>query len=80
MRRSTLIWLGLAVGIAGCASMGLNPAQQQAEAAFKDCQRTAPTANLGEIYEDGRLSFSARPGDYNRMIQCLTEKHGYKFQ
>jgi hypothetical protein len=80
MRGSAVIWLSLAVGFSGCASPGLNPAQQRAEAAFKDCQRTAATAQLNELREDGNMSFTARPGDYQRMIQCLTEKHGYKFQ
>jgi hypothetical protein len=70
----------LAVGFSGCASPGLNPAQQQAVAAFKDCQRTAATANVIEVYEDGRFVFTARPDDNQRMLQCLAEKHGYKYQ
>lgn len=81
MMRSTVVCLSLALGFSGCASPGLNPAQQRAEAMFKDCQRTAPTAALIEIYEDGRFSFTAGyPDDYQRMTQCLTEKHGYRFQ
>jgi hypothetical protein len=78
MMRSAAVVLSLAVGAAGCASLGLNPAQERAYGAFKDCQGVAPTAQLGELLEDGRFSFTARPGDYQRMIQCL--KHGYQFQ
>jgi hypothetical protein len=80
MMRSAAVVLSLAVGAAGCASLGLNPAQERAYGAFKDCQGVAPTAQLGELLEDGRFSFTARPGDYQRMIQCLKEKHGYQFQ
>jgi hypothetical protein len=47
---------------------------------FKDCQTLSPTAQLGEITEAGGISFTARPGDYQRMTRCLDEKHGYKFQ
>jgi hypothetical protein len=79
MRRSAVIWLSL-VGFSGCASPGLNPAQERAYGAFKDCQSVAATAQLGELREDGTLSFTARPGDYQRMLQCLDERHGYKFQ
>jgi len=80
MRGSAVIWILLAVGVSGCASPSLNSAQQQAVAAFKDCQRTAVTADLIEIYEDGRFVFTARPDDNERMLQCLAEKHGYKHQ
>lgn len=80
MRGSAVIWIFLAVGFSGCASPGLNPVQQQAVGAFKDCQRTATTANVVEIYEDGRFVFTARPDDNQRMLQCLSDKHGYKFQ
>ena len=69
-----------AIWLVGCATPNLNPAQERAYAAFNDCQRLSPTAQLGEITEAGGISFTARPGDYQRMIQCLGEKHGYKFQ
>ena len=75
-----MIWIFLAVGFSGCASPGLNPVQQQAGGAVKECRRTATTANVVEIYEDGRCVFTARPDDNQRMLQCLTDKHGYKFQ
>ena len=45
------------------ATPNLNPAQERAYAAFKDCQRLSPTAQLGEITEAGGLSFTARPGE-----------------
>ena len=61
MRGSAVIWIFLAVGFSGCASPGLNPAQQQAVGAFKDCQRTATTANVVEIYEDGRFRVHGSP-------------------
>jgi hypothetical protein len=80
MTGSAMIWILLAVGVSGCASPSLNSAQQQAVAAFKDCQRTAVTADLIEIYEDGRFVFTARPDDNERMLQCLAERHGYKHE
>ena len=76
--RSTVVFLSLILGCAGCASPGLNPEQQRAVAAFNDCQAVAPTANVIEIYGDGRFVYTARPGDKERMLECLTEKHGYK--
>ncbi len=78
MMRSTVVCLSLVLGFSGCASPEPNPAQQRAEAAFRDCQRTAASANVVEIYEDGRFTFTAGPGDDQRMTQCLTEKHGYR--
>lgn len=69
----------LLVALTGCAS-GLNPLQERAYSAFKDCQSVAPTAQLGELLEDGRFGYSARPGDMQRMKQCLEERYGYKFQ
>ena len=77
--RPTVIFVSLVLGCSGCASPGLNSEQQRAMAAFNDCQPTAPTANVVEIYGDGRFVYTARPGDNERMLECLAEKHGYKF-
>ena len=76
---NVLTVVGVLLTAASCASQ-LTPLQERAYAAFKDCQSVAPTAQLGELLPDGRFGFTARPGDYQRMIQCLDERHGYKFQ
>jgi hypothetical protein len=44
------------------------------------CQRLAPTANLTSLTPDGALGFESREGDYQVMLRCLSERHGYKFQ
>ena len=78
--RDVWIVVGLViVGVAGCAEK-LNPAQRRAYDAFQDCQRSAPTANLTRLRPDGGLGFESREGDYQAMIRCLTERHGYNFR
>lgn len=63
----------------GCAPK-LTPLQERAWDAFKDCQNLAPTAQLTWLLPDGRLGFQSREGDYQIMIRCLEERHGYKFR
>ena len=67
------------VGVAGCAE-NLNPAQKRAWGAFQDCRQIAPTANLTRLSEDGSIGFESREGDYQIMLRCLSERHGYKTQ
>ncbi len=78
MRRLATIALA-AFTLSGCAE-NLNPAQKRAYGAFKDCQLLAPTANLTRLSLEGDLGFESREGDYQIMIRCLSERHGYKFQ
>lgn len=72
--------MGGALALCAACAPSLTPLQERAYSAFKDCQNVAPTAQLGELLPDGRFGFTARPGDYQRMIRCLEERHGYKFQ
>jgi len=65
--------------LTGCAET-LTPAQSRAWDAFKDCQKVATTARLTQLTPEGRLGFESREGDYQAMIKCLSERHGYKFQ
>lgn len=60
----------------------VNPLQERAYNAFKDCQwnAPAPTAQITEMREDGRFNYSAAPGDVARMKKCLEERYGYRFQ
>jgi hypothetical protein len=64
-----------------CAAQ-VNPLQERAYNAFKDCQWSAPapTAQITEMREDGWFSYTAREGDVVRMKQCLEQRYGYKFQ
>lgn len=68
----------LVVALTACAS-NLSPLQERAWDAFQDCKPKAPSAVLNQIYEDGRLSYSAREGDVGIMQRCLEEKFGYRF-
>ena len=68
----------LVVALTACAPT-LAPLQERAWDAFQDCKQQAPTAVLNQIYEDGRLSYSAREGDVGIMQRCLQEKFGYGF-
>ena len=80
IRLTRVLALAAVVGaVAGCAE-SLTPAQTRAWDAFKDCQKLAPTAQLTQLTPEGRFGFQSREGDYQIMIQCLTERHGYKFQ
>jgi hypothetical protein len=79
MRRPIFILGGLCLALSACAE-NLNPAQKRAYGAFQDCRQLAPTANLTTLSEDGSLGFESREGDYQIMIRCLSERHGYKFQ
>ncbi len=69
----------LALLVIGCASGGLNPAQERAWDAFKACRAAvAPTANLVEVRENGTLSYTTRDGhEVNKMRDCLIEKSGF---
>jgi len=70
----------IAVLVAGCAAVKLTPAQSRAWDAFKDCQPLAPTANLKEVTQEGGISFESREGDYQIMLKCLSERHGYTYR
>jgi hypothetical protein len=67
----------LVVVLTACAPK-LSPLQERAWDAFQDCKQKAPSAVLDQIYEDGRLSYSAREGDVGIMQRCLQEKFGYR--
>ena len=77
--RRVLVLAGLCVALSACAE-NLNPAQRRAYGAFQDCRQQAPTANLTRLSPDGSIGFESREGDYQAMIRCLSERHGYKFQ
>ena len=72
----------VAVLLAAACSAQVNPLQERAYNAFKDCQWSAPapTAQITEMREDGWFSYTAREGDVVRMKQCLEQRYGYKFQ
>ena len=72
----------VAVLLATACSVQVNPLQERAYNAFKDCQWSAPapTAQITEMREDGWFSYTAREGDVVRMKQCLEQRYGYKFQ
>jgi hypothetical protein len=76
--RIAVLVVGCAI-VSGCAE-NLNPAQKRAWGAFQDCRQLAPTANLTRLSEDGGLGFESREGDYQIMLRCLSERHGYKTQ
>jgi hypothetical protein len=67
----------LLVAFTACASH-LSPLQERAWDAFNDCKQKAPSAVLNQIYDDGRLSYTAREGDIGIMQRCLQEKFGYR--
>ena len=79
MRRRIVVVASLGLVLSGCAE-NLNPAQKRAWGAFQDCRQLAPTAHLTRLSEDGSLGFESREGDYQIMMRCLSERHGYKFQ
>ena len=79
MRRG-LTMVMIAVVVTGCAAAKLTPAQTRAWDAFKDCQPLAPTAVMKEVTPDGGIGFEAREGDYQIMLRCLSERHGYTFR
>ena len=58
----------------------LSPLQERAWDAFNVCKEKAPSAVLNQIYDDDRLSFSAREGDIGIMQRCLQEKFDYRFR
>ena len=72
----------VAVLLATACSVQVNPLQERAYNAFKDCQWSAPapTAQITEMREDGWFSYTAREGDVVRMQQCLEQRYGYKFR
>jgi hypothetical protein len=72
----------VAATLMSCAGPQINPLQERAYNAFKDCQwnAPAPTAQITQMDENGRFSYSAREGDVVRMKQCLEQRYGYKFQ
>jgi len=72
----------IAVLLATACSVQVNPLQERAYNAFKDCQWSAPapTAQITEMREDGWFSYTAREGDVVRMQRCLEQRYGYKFQ
>lgn len=74
-----VVLAGLCIVLSACAE-NLNPAQRRAWGAFHDCRQQAPTANITTLSEDGSIGFESREGDYQIMIRCLSERHGYKFQ
>ena len=69
----------LLVALTACAPK-LSPLQERAWDAFNVCKEKAPSAVLNQIYDDGRLSFSAREGDIGIMQRCLQEKFDYRFR
>ena len=74
----TLLALGI-IALAGCAE-NFTPAQKRAYDAFQDCRRLAPTANLTQISPEGSIGFESREGDYQIMLKCLNERHGYNYR
>ena len=74
-----LVLSPLVTVLTGCAPQ-MTPLQERAWDAFKDCQKLAPTAHITQVLPDGRIGFESREGDYQIMIRCLEERHGYKFR
>lgn len=77
MARGKLIG-ALALTAVGCAGQ-MPPLQQRAYDAFTDCQRENPTARLTRLTPEGRLGATAAPVEYQRVRQCLMERHGYRY-
>ena len=67
----------LLVALTACAPK-LSPLQERAWDAFNVCKQKAPSAVLEQIYDDGRLSYSAREGDIGIMHRCLQEQFDYR--
>ncbi len=76
---SAVTLAALVLMLSGCAE-SLNPVQKRAWDAFQDCRQLAPTANLTTLSPEGGIGFQSREGDYQIMLRCLNERHGYKLQ